>query len=103
MILKIVVVFFLLWLFFKIFGRRILLYLVKRMVQKLEQQTLKDMKHFQNLYDEKAKHSYPLNDDFFIIIPERLGSERNQRHAIEDIEFEDLPRNKRQDEGNLSY
>lgn len=73
------------------------------MVQKLEQQTLKDMRHFQNLYDEKARHSYPLNDEFFIIIPEQVSSEKKKRYIIEDVEFEDLPKNKPQDEGNIAY
>lgn len=103
MIEKILIFIFVTWLFFKLFGKRILLYLVKKLVQKLEQQTLKDMKHFQNLYDDKARYSYPLNEDFTVIIPENYSYEkRNKKIVIEEVEFEEYPKDEIKNEGNFT-
>ncbi len=91
MIWKILVVFLLIWLFFKLFGKRIFFYLLKKLIKKLEAQTLKDMKNFQNMYDKKAKYTYHLNDEFSIIIPESYQSSNKKRKAIiEDVHFEEL-------------
>lgn len=98
MIWKILAILLGIWLFFKLFGKRIFLYLLKKMVQKLEQQTLKDMKHFQNLYDEKVRQSYHLNDEFSIIIPDEKFQSGKKRHTkvIEEVEFEEVKKDEKQ-------
>ncbi len=102
MIVKILIGLFCLWLFFKLFGKRILLYLIKKIVQKLEQQTLKDMKHFHNLYDENARQSYPLNNEYSVIVPEPCQKSRRKEKVIEDVEFTEIP-NDFLNEGNTTY
>ncbi len=104
MIWKIFLFFLAIWLFFKIFGKRIFLYLFKKMVQKLEQQTLKDMRHFQNLYDEKARQSYPLNDEYSVIVPEHFETGKKKKNiTIEEVEFEEIPKDQTKNEGNFTH
>ncbi len=104
MIWKIIVFFLVIWLFFKIFGKRILLYFVKKIVKKLEQQTLKDMKHFQNLYDEKARQSFHLNDEYSVIVPEHFENGKKKKNIIiEEVEFEEIPKDPSKNEGNFTH
>ena len=88
---KIVFILFAIWLFFNFFGKRILLYFILRWIKKLEQQTLKDMKHFENKYDAHAKNKFHLNEEFTVIIPENPnGNHKNKLKVIEDVEFEEI-------------
>lgn len=93
MIWKILAVLLGIWLFFKWFGKRIFLYLLSKLVQRLEQQTLRDMRYFEKMYDEHARQAYHLNDDFSVIIPEKKSPiNRNiGKKEIQDIDFEEIP------------
>jgi hypothetical protein len=102
MIWKILVVLVFIWLFFKLFGNKILLYLLKKIVKNLEQKTLKDLKYFENMYDEKARNVYPLNEDFSIIIPENHYSAKGKKRIIEEVEFEEVILDKEKNERNFT-
>lgn len=79
------------WLIFKIFGRYIFLYLVKKIIKRLEDQTLESMRYHQNMYNDEQNQSFHHKSGFKIITPNKEHkSTKIFRKNIEEVICEEV-------------
>lgn len=79
------------WLIFKLFGRYIFLFIVKRLVKRLEDQTLKSMRYHQRMYNDEHKHSFHHESGFKVIVPNKENNySKIFKREVEEVGYEEM-------------